>query len=476
MTFTAGVHSDPPTVKVSNIRPPEKDIYKQMWSKAEYRHVAPGEHVAFDFLSQAKPEKGATVLDLGCGTGRGSLALAAFGDLNVTMVDFADNCLDDDIRPMLETQKHVMRFVEADLTQPLPVQATYGYCTDVLEHIAPENVDAVIDNCLLSCRHVFFQISTVDDAMGALIGMPLHLTVQPYEWWLNKFRERNCIIHWSKEDPQSCMFYVSTWVSVGDIEVAGQLNTEIEQIKSNVKHNISLGFQQVAPHPTNDVEVMIVGGGPSLAKNIEHIRGLREKGVKLIAINNAYQYCIDNGIMPSAFVMVDAREFNARFISQIVPGCKYFISSQCDPSVFAKLKDHKEQTYIWHLSNEEFNEILAQEYKNWYPVPGGSTVLLRAIPLFRMLGFKRFHIFGCDSCLEDGAHHAYAQPENDGQAVVSVRIGDKVFACNPWMLSQAKEFIDLIKCMGDVMELEIHGGMLHQILVDGASRSDLKEV
>ena len=117
-----------------------------------------------------------------------------------------------------------------------------------------------------------------------------------------------------------------------------------------------------------------------------------------------------------------------------------------------------------------------QQYETWYPVPGGSTVLLRAIPLFRMLGFKRFHIFGCDSCLEDGAHHAYAQSENDNQVVVSVRIGDKVFACHPWMVSQAKEFIDLIKCMGDVMELEIYGGMLHQILVDGASRAALTEV
>jgi hypothetical protein len=26
------------------------------------------------------------------------------------------------------------------------------------------------------------------------------------------------------------------------------------------------------------------------------------------------------------------------------------------------------------------------------------------------------------------------------------------------------------------MELEIYGGMLHQILVDGASRADLKEI
>ena len=54
--------------------------------------------------------------------------------------------------------------------------------------------------------------------------------------------------------------------------------------------------------------------------------------------------------------------------------------------------------------------------------------------------------------------------------------GEKVFFCHPWMVSQAQEFIDLIGCMGDVMELEIYGGMLHQILVDGASRADLKEI
>jgi hypothetical protein len=367
-----------------------------------------------------------------------------------------------------------LRFVEHDLTQPITQSATYGFCTDVLEHIPTEDVDKVLDNCLAACKHVFFQISTVDDVMGGMIGHPLHLTVKPYEWWLKKFTERNCIIHWSQEDKISCMFYVSAWVPMEKVEVTGSLNTELEQVRKNVEKNISAGFQQVAPHPTNNIEVMIVGGAPSLKQNIEKIRELRDKGVKLVCLNNAYNFCIENGIMPSAYVMVDAREFNARFVEKVIPDCKYFIASQCHPSVFDKLP--KERTYIWHTTAESINDLLAKEYKNWYPVPGGSTILLRTIPLFRMLGFKRFHLFGCDSCLEDGAHHAYEQKENDNQPVISVRIGGKVFSCHPWMVSQAKEFIDLIGCIGDVIELEIYGGMLHQILVDGASRADLKEI
>jgi hypothetical protein len=266
------------------------------------------------------------------------------------------------------------------------------------------------------------------------------------------------------------------WVAAEEFEMKGELNAGLETVLENVKHNIRLGFQQVQPHPTNDVEVMIVGGGPSLKAQIPTIRKLREEGVKLVCLNNAYQYCLDHDIKPSAYVMVDARPFNARFVENTIPDCKYFIASQCDPSVFEKLDKVREQTYIWHTSAEEIQEALKEVYPKCYPVPGGSTVLLRAIPLFRMLGFKRFHIFGCDSCLEDGAHHAYAQAENDDQVVIPVRVGDKEFNCNPWMVSQAREFIDLIGCMGDVMELEIYGGLLRQILKSGADSAALKEI
>jgi len=475
MTTQSSVMSDAPEVKVSNERPLEKDLYKMMWDIPEYRYVAPGESIAHEFLKQAKPKPGASVLDLGCGTGRGGLNLAFFGNMDVTLVDFADNCLDKDIRPMLETQKHALRFVEADLSQPLPVTAAYGFCTDVMEHIRPHHVDRVLDNCLGACQHVFFQISTVDDVMGEIVGHKLHLSVHDYNWWLKKFKERDCIIHWSHETENTCLFYVSSWQDGKSIVDVGTVNTDDEQIKGNVEHNIKQGYLQVEPHPTNDIEVMIVGGGPSVVGHLEKIKQLREKGVKLITINNAYKWCIDNGLTPSAMVMVDARDFNARFTQPIVEECKYFIASQCHPSVFNGLP--KDRTYVWHTQAEMLQETLDKQYGNWWPVPGGSTVLLRAIPLFRMLGFKRFHLFGCDSCLgEDNKHHAYEQVENDGQLVIPVNVSGKIFNCNPWMVSQAQEFIDLIKMLGDEIELAVYGGLLHHILESGASYADIKEI
>ena len=473
-TAIAGVTGEAPVVTIENVRPLEKDLYKKIWDMPEYRKDSPGEKIYHEFLAQAKPKAGSSVIDFGCGTGRGALNLAFFGNMDVTMVDFAPNCLDADIVPMLETQKHTLRFIEADLSEPLPVKAAYGYCTDVMEHIRTHHVDKVIANCLEAAQHVFFQISTVDDKASELVGHKLHLTVRPFKWWLNKFKEHDCVIHWSKKTKSGCSFYVTAWTKGKEFIKAGTVNVGDEQIKKNVAYNIKQGFLEIQPHPTNNIETMIIGGGPSLSQHVKKIKQLRANGVKLIAINGAYKWCLDNGITPSAMVMVDARKFNARFTQPVVEDCKYFIASQCHPSVFKDLP--KDRTYVWHTQAEELTEMLQAQFEECYTVPGGSTVLLRAIPLFRMLGFKRFHIFGCDSCLEEDAHHAYEQIENDDELIIPVNVSGKIFNCHPWMVSQAQEFIDLIRMIGDEIELEVYGGLLHHILESGASYTDIKEI
>lgn len=451
----------------------ERAKYEKMWAFDQYRAVAPGEGIAARFMDIAKPKAGSEVIDFGAGTGRGALMLAIMG-MKVKMLDFATNCLDEDVRNALTTQAHVLSFHEQDLRKPVPHVSEYGYCTDVMEHIEPEHVPAVLGNILKSAQHVFFQISCVDDVCGALIGQPLHLSVHPYAWWHDLFTKLGCVFHWSKDEGDSCLFYVSAWVNGKDMVDAGVLNSTQDQIRANVDHNMQQGWKQVSPHKTNATEVMILGNGPSLGRSLADIRRLKEAGVKIITLNGAYQFCRQNDLLPVNQVVVDARPFNERFTHPVEPGCNYFIASQCDPSVLEGLP--KDRTWLWHTTAESIKDILDKYAEVSWGIPGGSTVLLRAIPMFRMLGFTKFHLFGCDSCCdEDGTHHTTLQPENNNTPF-PVNVGGRTFRCHPDQFSQAQEFMDLIKMMGNVIELEVYGdGLLAWILQTGADLADLQD-
>ncbi len=451
----------------------EKEKYTKMWTVDEYRKVAPGELAANTFMSIAKPKAGDTVTDFGAGTGRGGLMLWVMGKMNVTMLDFAANCLDDDLVTATQKFPDQIRFVEHDLMDPIePIdEATrYGYCTDVMEHIPTEDVNKVLHNILNGAMSIFFRISTNLDVMGPkYLRQHLHLTVKDYSWWAKKFIEHDCTILHSENLENAVDFYVTGWKSKLPQNI--KLNTSPEKILSNIKENAKFPCKHLRAHMIQeDAEIQILCGGPSLNDFTDEIVDNWKGGMKTITVNGTYNWAQEHGITNVNQCMIDARPFNKRFCEPPRDDCYYFIASQCDPVVFEMLPH--DRTFFWHCtSSPEAIDAVEENYPEYIITGGGCTVALRTITLMRTLGFKKMHIYGMDSCVVDGSHHAYSQPENNYKIRnIPVTIGDRVFDCQPWMAYQAYDLVEMVKTIGDEFMLDIKGdGLIAHIFKTGAN-------
>lgn len=258
--------------------------------------------------------------------------------------------------------------------------------------------------------------------------------------------------------------------------------TFIEQVQINIRRGLPQ-LQTYHPHPSTAI---IVCGGPSINDHKEDLREAVDAGGVIFTVNGAHEWCIENNFTPKGALMLDAREFNKRFLKTNVKGCRYLIASQCHPSVFDMLISQGRDVTLWHAcsAGEPELKIIAEYYfGRMYPVTGGTTVAIRAISALNLLGFRKMDIFGLDSCWLKGDHHAYAQPENSDRRVTvwlrpkakgsdSVHRDDKAmsFECAPWHVKQAEDFMKLIRERGDYFELCVRGeGLIASILKTGAS-------
>ena len=171
----------------------EREKYRRMWVEIPgYRANSPGEKLVAKFLSIAAWGKGDTLIDCGSGTGRAAKQLSEAG-LTVLMLDICREAADVDNR---------LPFVTACLwDMPFNQRFDWVYCTDVLEHIPTEHVDATLDNLAAMTGYgAFLQIALFPDGFGQRIGQTLHLTVKPADWWLERIQKRWQIKTWEIEE------------------------------------------------------------------------------------------------------------------------------------------------------------------------------------------------------------------------------------------------------------------------------------
>lgn len=186
----------------------------------------------------------------------------------------------------------------------------------------------------------------------------------------------------------------------------------------------------------------VVGGTLAVCGNGPSLKTCKLPEGPVVALNGALQVLVDRGICPKYSICYDPSPENFHFFKDAPKKTVYFIASRCDPKVFDVLKNR--DVRVFHVFDSPEMEAVQQGVLNSRMVPGGSTVGLKSLPLLAAIGYDKFDLYGYDSCLVDGEHHATRQEWNDGQEVHEIEAGDPVrrFKSTTWMAAQVQEAIE----------------------------------
>lgn len=241
-----------------------------------------------------------------------------------------------------------------------------------------------------------------------------------------------------------------------------------DQIRINVERDLPRFHLRADYGKRKDRPVAIVGGGPSLKKTIHELRDFTD----IMVCGSAHDYVVSQGVKPTYTVVCSARhdpgESPSDFIKSPVASCEYLIASCCHPEVFDTLSDQR--VTMWHSYAAFPHEI----YRNEPLVQGGSSVVLRALPIAILLGYFDLHFFGFDSCFEKPEeNHAYdAGAHSLEHDLTKVRVGGEdgpEFLTHIAWLVQARDFQEMCKGMGHLFHPTIHGdGLIAEIMRQAA--------
>lgn len=254
--------------------------------------------------------------------------------------------------------------------------------------------------------------------------------------------------------------------NLAPLKIHARCVADFPTIREHVKYCCGLGLKLFVPTPQrHDLEAVLVGSGPSVRdelKNLEKKR--RNPKMVFFGIKGGHDFLLENGIEPHFGLAVDPLEkiHKENFLRK-AKECVYFIASQCHPTLFDALLTRGEKVIIWHLLTDNLMKWSQEEGSpvyNHYFIPGGSTSGLRAIVLAYSMGFRKFHLFGYDSCLAPAKPNdkvatlrkvtgeiCEGKDEKGRDKAIEVFIAGKKFLADRAMASQANEFQELLKSM-----------------------------
>lgn len=171
-----------------------------------------------------------------------------------------------------------------------------------------------------------------------------------------------------------------------------------EQLAENLESALKWGYPVVTKQPAHKRPLAIVGGGPSVADDIDRLREFSE----VWSVNGSLDWLQKNGITSTGYVVIDPEPIMVQYLQSPPPETTYYLGSTCHPDTFEAVAGRN--VHLWHpLAGLNVP-------KGHGTIGGGPTVLTRAPMLAFCLGYRDVHLFGADSSYEGERHHIYDAP------------------------------------------------------------------
>lgn len=290
-----------------------------------------------------------------------------------------------------------------------PEPADLVVCADVLEHVEPEHLKAVLAELRrLAKKRCLFVIASVPSTKLLSDGRNTHLIVEDEDWWFPRLYQ-----HFDFKRHQQLTGKFLLEVTPCPPNVKRYVPTPVASSETFCRHvrlNVLRGLPELPMFPAHDKVMVLACYGPSLVDTWPEIAKMKGDGVhEIFTVSGAHDFLISKGVIPDAHVEVETREHKATLITPHRE-VQYLLASCVHPALFAKLAGH--DVWLWHTlgTTKENAEMRRRSTAGWLGT-GGSVVGLRAVSLGHALGYRRpAEIHGMDCSYREEAQHAGPHP------------------------------------------------------------------
>lgn len=256
--------------------------------------------------------------------------------------------------------------------------------------------------------------------------------------------EENAIRH---QNPDASMELIMP------VDLQGRLG--LEEMFANVRENSRAHHEWICEVPPHDGVALVIGAGPSLAKDTDKIMEMQELGAVLYSCNSATVVLNRAGIYPRYHVtldpVTDENDFGRAH--------NYLMASICPPSLFEKYQP----VILWHPLIENIEDYIPK-HSEFVGIGGGVTVGNSCLCLAYTHGFRDIHCFGMDSSITNGKLHAH-DGAADCQIYIEIPFDGRKYQSTYTMKCQIQVFLNLYRQLVDAgVKVSMHGeGLLPDV-------------